>query len=108
MRCFFRHVADGGRTEERRRNLGDILMGFAALMMGMQTMSAAVSPLKARHIGRLSRGECSLSQGTEAQIDRVIRMIERGLYVRVERMEQKTIPIEPDERGFETRSGYRW
>ena len=45
-------------------------------------------------------------QGTEAQIDRVIQMIERGMYVRVERLEQKTIPIEPDERGFETRSGY--
>ena len=45
-------------------------------------------------------------QGDEAQIDRVIQMIERGMYVRVERLEQKTIPIEPDERGFETRSGY--
>ena len=28
------------------RNLGNILMGFAVLMVGMQTMSAAVSPLK--------------------------------------------------------------
>ena len=45
-------------------------------------------------------------QGTVEQIDRVIQMIERGMYVRVERLEQKTIPIEPDERGFETRSGY--
>lgn len=28
------------------RNLGNILLGFAVLMVGMQTMSAAVSPLK--------------------------------------------------------------
>ena len=46
-------------------------------------------------------------QGTEEQIDRVIRMIERGTYVRVERMEVKNIPPEPDERGFETRDS-RW
>ncbi len=43
-------------------------------------------------------------QGTPAQIDRVIDMIGRGLYVRIESMEQKVIPVEPDERGFETRS----
>ena len=46
-------------------------------------------------------------QGTEEQIDRVIRMIERGTYVRVERMEVKNIPPEPDEHGFTTRDS-RW
>ena len=46
-------------------------------------------------------------QGTEAQIDRVIQMIERGLYVRVDRMEARRIPVEPDERGFVTRDS-RW
>ena len=43
-------------------------------------------------------------QGTQAQIDAVIDMIERGRYVRVESMEQKRIPVEPDERDFVTRS----
>ena len=47
-------------------------------------------------------------QGTQAQIDRVIRMIERGTYVRVESMEVKTIPVEPDERGFTTLSSRWW
>ena len=42
-------------------------------------------------------------QGTPAQIDQVVGMIERGLYVRVESIESKTIPVEPDERGFFTR-----
>ena len=46
-------------------------------------------------------------QGTEEQIDQVIRMIERGTYVRVERMEVKNIPPEPDEHGFTTRDS-RW
>ena len=46
-------------------------------------------------------------QGTEEQIERVIQMIERGLYVRVERMEARDIPVEPDERGFATRDS-RW
>lgn len=47
-------------------------------------------------------------QGTEAQIDEVIRQIERGTYVRVERIEQKKIPVEPDERGFVTKSDCWW
>ena len=46
-------------------------------------------------------------QGTPAQIDQVVGMIERGLYVRVESIESKTIPVEPDERGFVTRDS-RW
>ena len=47
-------------------------------------------------------------QGTEAQIDRVIQMIERGSYVRVERLEQKKIPVEDGEYGFVTRDGGWW
>ena len=39
-------------------------------------------------------------QGTEAQIDQVIQAIERGTYVRIERMEVRSLPLCPDERGF--------
>lgn len=39
-------------------------------------------------------------QGTESQIDDVIAAIERGTYIRIERMEVKTIPLIPDESGF--------
>lgn len=39
-------------------------------------------------------------QGTEKQIDDVIAAIERGTYIRIERMEVKTIGVDPDERGF--------
>lgn len=42
-------------------------------------------------------------QGEEAQIDRVILAIERGTYVDVERMESRSMPIDPDERDFKTR-----
>ena len=42
-------------------------------------------------------------QGTEEQIDDVIRAIERGRYVRIENMDSKTIPVDPDERCFRTR-----
>lgn len=46
-------------------------------------------------------------QGTPEQIDRVIQMIDQGMYVRIERMEEKTIPIEKDERDFTTKDS-RW
>ena len=39
-------------------------------------------------------------QGTEKQIDDVISAIERGTYVRIERMEVKELSVDPDERGF--------
>ena len=39
-------------------------------------------------------------QGTEEQIDRVIQAIERGRFIRIEHMDSRTIPPEPDERGF--------
>lgn len=39
-------------------------------------------------------------QGTEKQIDDVIAAIERGTYIRIERMEVKELPVDPDERGF--------
>ena len=41
-------------------------------------------------------------QGTPAQIDMVLRAIERGLYIRVEELRTRTIPTEADERGFVT------
>ena len=42
-------------------------------------------------------------QGTEEQIDGVILAIERGRYVRIEKMDVKTIPVVPHEQGFWTR-----
>ena len=39
-------------------------------------------------------------QGTESQIDDVIKAIERGAYIRIDRMEVKTLDPDPDERGF--------
>jgi acylphosphatase len=41
-------------------------------------------------------------QGTEAQIDQVILAIERGTYVRIENMDVKSLPADPEERGFRT------
>lgn len=42
-------------------------------------------------------------QGTEQEIDGVIAGIQRGSYIRIERMEVKTLDIIPDERGFRVR-----
>ncbi len=39
-------------------------------------------------------------QGEEEAIEQVILAIERGTWVRVERMESRSIPPEPEERGF--------
>ena len=41
-------------------------------------------------------------QGTEAQIDETLRAIERGAYVRIERMEARRIPLDPHEGRFRT------
>ena len=41
-------------------------------------------------------------QGRRAQIDQVIQAIERGAYVRIERMEAVRLPVDPQERGFRT------
>ena len=40
-------------------------------------------------------------QGEPEQIDRVIRAIEAGRYVKIENMESREVPLE-DERGFRT------
>ena len=40
-------------------------------------------------------------QGSEAQIDRVLEMIGRGTFVRVEWMEARSLPVLSEERGFE-------
>lgn len=39
-------------------------------------------------------------QGSERQIDDVVAAIERGRYIRIDRMEVKTVPAVSDERGF--------
>ncbi|MBR1821852.1 MAG: acylphosphatase [Clostridia bacterium] len=46
-------------------------------------------------------------QGNRAQIDQVVEMIDRGMYVRIEAMEEKIIPIEENERDFTTKDS-RW
>jgi len=42
-------------------------------------------------------------QGSEEQIDRVILAVERGTYVRIENMDVKTLPADPEESGFRVR-----
>ena len=42
-------------------------------------------------------------QGSEAQIDRVLASLAQGRYIRIEDMEMRAIPVEPDERGFTAR-----
>ena len=39
-------------------------------------------------------------QGTEEQIGRVIRAIEDGRFIRIERMESRILPADPEERSF--------
>lgn len=39
-------------------------------------------------------------QGTEQQIDSVIKALNRGTYIRIDRMETKSIPARLDENGF--------
>ena len=39
-------------------------------------------------------------QGEEAQIDETILAIERSRYIRIENMRSRTIPLDPNERGF--------
>ena len=41
-------------------------------------------------------------QGMEEAIDKVIRAIEVGRYVRIENMDSRTIPVDPEERVFRT------
>ena len=41
-------------------------------------------------------------QGLEEQIDRVILAIERGSYVRIENLDVRSMPLDPDERDFRT------
>lgn len=41
-------------------------------------------------------------QGTEIQIDRVIQAIEKGIYIHIDRMEVRKMPVDREERGFYT------
>ena len=45
-------------------------------------------------------------QGDEAQIDRVVQSLDRARYIRIESLEARTIPVDPEERGFETRDDF--
>ena len=42
-------------------------------------------------------------QGSLEQIDKVIEAIERGTYVKIEKMDVKTIPVDTEEHGFHVR-----
>jgi acylphosphatase len=42
-------------------------------------------------------------QGTEARLDQVLRTLERAPWIRIEDINSRLIPVEPDERGFVTR-----
>lgn len=42
-------------------------------------------------------------QGTRRQIDDVIASLQRGSYIRIDRMETKELSVDPDERGFSVR-----
>ena len=39
-------------------------------------------------------------QGTQQQIDNVIMALERGIYISIDSMDAKTIPVKEGERGF--------
>ena len=45
-------------------------------------------------------------QGSEAQLDRVLQALERAPWIRVEDINSRLIPVEPDERGFVTRDDH--
>ena len=52
-----------------------------------------------------NEGDGSVSmeiQGTGEAIDRVIRTLEAGRYIRIENMDVKNLPVDPEERSFHT------
>ena len=42
-------------------------------------------------------------QGTEEAIDRLIQLLNQDRYIRIHRMESKSLPLEPEEHGFHIR-----
>ena len=45
-------------------------------------------------------------QGDDAQIDRVVQSLDHDRYIRIDSMEVRRIPVDPEERGFETRDDF--
>ncbi len=45
-------------------------------------------------------------QGTQEAIDRVIRAIREGTYIRIEDMRTKALPVQPHESGFRVKGLY--
>lgn len=43
------------------------------------------------------------AQGTNEQINQVLKLINAGSYIRIDRLDYKEIPVEEDERGFHVR-----
>lgn len=42
-------------------------------------------------------------QGTNRQIDEVLKLVNKGSYIRIDRMDTTVIPVNDDERGFHIR-----
>ena len=45
-------------------------------------------------------------QGSEAQIDRVVQSLGHDRYIRIDSLEARTIPVVPEELGFEIRDDF--
>ena len=45
-------------------------------------------------------------QGSDAQIDRVVQGLDRARYIRIDSLEARTIPVDPEERGFVTKDDF--
>ena len=45
-------------------------------------------------------------QGDDAQIDRVVQSLDHDRYIRIDSLEARNIPVDPEERGFETRDDF--
>ena len=45
-------------------------------------------------------------QGSDTQIDRVVQSLDHDRYIRIDSLEARTIPVDPEERGFETRDDF--
>jgi acylphosphatase len=43
------------------------------------------------------------AQGTEKQINEMLRLINQGTYIRIERIDSRSIPVDEAERGFHVR-----
>lgn len=45
-------------------------------------------------------------QGDDAQIDRVVQSLDHDRYIRIDSLEARTIPVDPEERDFVTKDDF--